>query len=108
MFSPTALHRGHDFEGPLIGRIQPRPPQRSQSLSASIVISELGGATYDSTGWLHTHPPQSAAHLLPLGLGCPHSHSAGLDDAAACAQNRSAISVVRQYLLRGPPASAFH
>jgi hypothetical protein len=45
MFSPTALHRGHGFEGPLIGRIQPRPPQRSQSLSAGIDISDLEGQT---------------------------------------------------------------
>jgi hypothetical protein len=45
MFSPTALHRGHGFEGPLIGRIQPRPPQRSQGLSAGIGISDVEGQT---------------------------------------------------------------
>jgi hypothetical protein len=43
MFSPTALHRGHGFEGPLIGRIQPRPPQRSQGLPVGIVISDVEG-----------------------------------------------------------------
>ncbi len=43
MFSPSALHRGHDFEGPLTGRNQPRPPQRSHDLSVAIVISRLEG-----------------------------------------------------------------
>jgi hypothetical protein len=43
MFSPTALHRGHDFGGPLIGRIQPRPPQSSQGLFAGIVVPDVEG-----------------------------------------------------------------